>query len=1662
MNSKYNSYFFNEFYENNGGGNYMDREQWTPLFNKIADEIIELYNPKTVLDAGCAMGYLVEALRDRGVEAYGFDISEYTIARVREDIKPYCFVHSIDEALPENIPQKFDLIITIEVLEHLYPEKGKEAIQNLCNYTNTIIFTSTPDDIEDCTHVNVQLLEYWARIFADNSFYRNLVTDVSFICPWAVVFEKRRDIENIIYEYEMKLRIDIDSLKQNKLSSKIYYDLGDGFNESHTYKYNDCIKNNHLDLKVESIENYKSIRIDPIEAAICILKNLRIINSNGNTIQYLTNGFHIGNYLLFNNADPNITIQFNEKDSGYIKVTADILVINEIEYIDIFDKLLEYSKTTLYINQIEDHNKKLQETNDKLINEKNALENRFHALIESNNSILEQSRVDICKFSDKVSQLEDKIDNTFNYNNYLKGIIETLKHENEELENKNGELENKNNQLEKEKIYFIEHHHAALVEKDAVREELTLVYTSKSWKILNIFKQIKNKFKKKNKIELSNFYYGIDCLEINNDVLNVVGWVFNSNNLIEDLKVKLISNRNEYSVDVKDRIIRDDVYNVYKNENAKNSGFSIKCSISNYKKLKIYIECTVNGKVSLILLNKINNPLRKRINLFIKKINKRNIKTALTLLKDGEIKEIRNILDFKISTTSDVSTPRENIIELIEKNVNDLYINSDENNEEIDIIVPVYNGYDYFEALFNSVKRTKMKYRLIIINDKSTDSRIAPFLDNLRKKENNVIVLENEENLGFVKTVNKGLKFSTNHIVLLNTDVELPEYWLERLMAPILLDNSVATTTPFTTCGTICSFPNFCEDNVIFENLDVNSIDSQFQRINPTFEIIPTGVGFCMSMSRDAIKSVGLLDDDTFIRGYGEENDWCQRAIKAGFKNVHVENLFVYHKHGGSFMSSEKKELLEKNKKLLLKKHPNYDIDVAKYCEKDPVKKIRDLMIMAISCNIVENKVVFAFDHNIGGGASAYLNNKVKAIISEGNSIFICKYDIGRNNYTLDYYFKDYKLAYYFNNIEEVLQIFDIFHINKIWINELVTYPNLYNLFDIILKIKESKDISLTFLLHDFYSICPSTNLINYKGEYCGIPNISDCEKCIVNNMKFNNYLQYESMSVWRIKWKKLLENCDEIIGFSNNSISLLKKSYGDLPNIKLIPHQVNYLVDLNHKYKVTKTLNIGLLGVLSEHKGVKIIKELLNIIESRNLNINIILIGESMEKMESNHFIQTGKYKPEEIPKLVLSYDIDIFFITSIWPETFSYTTEEAMKMGYPVAVFDIGAPAERVGEYKKGIIIPKIDASVALDCILNYYKNSYSELISMVDKKEVLFIAEYISFSSRYRVEHFIEQLLTLGIVSKFIETKDLNNVDLNMYQSVVIYRCSITDSIREFVEKCHRYNIKVFYDIDDFIFNYDKIKSLEFLKHPEYKDFENYSHNIFECMKLCDGFLTSTKHMKDAISADFPNIPVCVNRNVASLEMLTLSLRAIEDKESNKERIVLGYFSGSNTHNADFVIISQALIEIMEKYPNVYLKTGGCLEIDEQFNKYSNRLEHFDFMDWRNLPKEIASIDINLMPLENTFFHACKSENKWTEAALVKVPTVASYNDELALVINDGVDGYLCKNREEWLKALVILIENKELRQKVASKAHERVLKSYVTNNSGSEAKNFILRS
>lgn len=240
------------YYDNYCGMRYERNGHWLHFFGNIAEHIVQEIAPRTAMDVGCAFGLLVEALRDRDVEAFGVDISEYALSQVRPDVRTFCNRASATDELEAS----FDLIVCIEVLEHLEKRDALQAIANICRHTQDVLFSSTFEDYAEATHVNVHPREYWVEAFAKHGFVRDLEFDASFISRQAMRFRAFRDpLARQLSKYERILALRDEEVSQLRatlmaheerlenvqsgqylaakpnLVAKVYFDYGEGFSE---------------------------------------------------------------------------------------------------------------------------------------------------------------------------------------------------------------------------------------------------------------------------------------------------------------------------------------------------------------------------------------------------------------------------------------------------------------------------------------------------------------------------------------------------------------------------------------------------------------------------------------------------------------------------------------------------------------------------------------------------------------------------------------------------------------------------------------------------------------------------------------------------------------------------------------------------------------------------------------------------------------------------------------------------------------------------------------------------------------------------------------------------------------------------------------------------------------------------------------------------------------------------------------------------------------------------------------------------------------------------------------------------------------------------------------------------------------------------------------
>ena len=370
-----------------------------------------------------------------------------------------------------------------------------------------------------------------------------------------------------------------------------------------------------------------------------------------------------------------------------------------------------------------------------------------------------------------------------------------------------------------------------------------------------------------------------------------------------------------------------------------------------------------------------------------------------------------------------------------------------------------------------------------------------------------------------------------------------------------------------------------------------------------------------------------------------------------------------------------------------------------------------------------------------------------------------------------------------------------------------------------------------------------------------------------------------------------------------------------------------------------------------------------------------------------------------------------------------------------------------------------------------------------------DVLFVSGcLLPHPTRYRVSHQREQLKASGIISLEVYCEYLTLNMVKNFRVFIFFRCMNTPLITEFVQLAKENNKKVYFDIDDLIIDVKYTKSVEYLKTLEDHEKKAYDHHVKEIqnlLKQCHGAITTTERLAKELTNYVPQ--VIINRNVASEEMVRLSLfamydrdklpyvdhrsirtkierenytRAKQEADNRQGKLRIGYFSGSITHNEDFEMILSALVRLLEEMPNLELVIMGELTVPNSLKKFGRRIIAKGFTDWRKLPRIIASVDINLAPLRQTVFNEAKSENKWMEAALVGVATVASNVGAFKDAIKHNDTGVLCDNDEySWYKAIKALLIDSKMRGAIGTNAHSFVLKKYTTINTSGKLANFL---
>lgn len=607
----------------------------------------------------------------------------------------------------------------------------------------------------------------------------------------------------------------------------------------------------------------------------------------------------------------------------------------------------------------------------------------------------------------------------------------------------------------------------------------------------------------------------------------------------------------------------------------------------------------------------------------------------------------------------------------------------------INVIIPVYRGLAETKRCIESVLHAgnTQLHRITVIDDCSPEAELSDYLVAL-SRNGSIQLLRNEHNLGFVATVNRGMETDPDaDVILLNSDTEVAGDWIDRLHRCIYSAPDIGTATPFSNNATICSYPGFCEDNVLPKDWSAVRLDALFRRINAGSSVeIPTAIGFCMYIRRTCLNEVGLFDVERFGKGYGEENDFCMRARKLGWKHVLCADIFVYHAGAVSFAETQTPRL-QNAMSILRRRHPFYMPMVSRHLKRDPARPYRLIAdFMRISAR--HRPVILFVTHRRGGGTEKHVQELARHIGHEAEVMVLRPYlwDV----ITLEWIRPGERFRLYFHvkrDYRALLHFLRLAGVGQVHFHHLFGHdPSIGN-------IPADMNIPFDFTVHDYYTICPRISLTSVDYRYCGEPDEQQCNACLRTRPLAGS----ANIRNWRERSGALLNKAMRVFVPSEDAARRMRTYFNDA-NIVLAPHlDIGPEITLPDPQALplarNEKLRITVVGAMSQIKGADMLERCALLAQQHDLPLQFHLIGyayKDLAELPGDVLSIHGEYEDADLPQLILDSRPHLVWFPAQWPETYSYTLSSALMSGLPVAVPNIGAFAERTSQRPWSWICP------------------------------------------------------------------------------------------------------------------------------------------------------------------------------------------------------------------------------------------------------------------------------------------------------------------------------------------------------------------------------------
>ena len=612
-------------------------------------------------------------------------------------------------------------------------------------------------------------------------------------------------------------------------------------------------------------------------------------------------------------------------------------------------------------------------------------------------------------------------------------------------------------------------------------------------------------------------------------------------------------------------------------------------------------------------------------------------------------------------------------------------------NVAVDVVIPVYRDFALTRRCLESVLRDpdRPPGRILVVDDRSPEPALSAWL-RACAAAGGIELIRNKKNLGFVASVNLAMKRSApRDIVLLNSDTEVPAGWLHRLRAQAYAAPKIASVSPLSNNATICSYLGY-EGAPIPPGMTLDAIDAACRQVNTGRSAeTPTTVGFCMYLRRDGLNEIGLFDEKTFGKGYGEENDFCLRALAAGWSHRIACDTFVAH-HGGANFGDRTDGRITRAYALLIGRYPEYPALIARHVQAGANEPFRFAVTMALF-RASGLPATLAISHDLEGGVRKHVHDLIQRDAGKTNYLVLepAARGVSLSVPSLPGHPKLVLAAERWRDLAAVAR------------QAGVTRVHIHHLMGLDLDVRALiDDLSVPFdiTVHDYFALCPQVTMLPWTdGAWCGEPGPAGCDACIAHRPSQGA----TDILAWRLRWSWQFQQAETVFVPSQDALDRLGR-HGLGARAILAPHEPvpPGPWPAPRRKKPGKTLRVAILGTLANHKGAHLVASV--VMAADPAALEIVLLGHTEANFPPAALARmtvTGAYREGALPALLEQHRPDAVWFPAAWPETYSFTLSAAIDAGLPIVATAIGAFPERLaGRPMTWVVPPSMDPAVWL----------------------------------------------------------------------------------------------------------------------------------------------------------------------------------------------------------------------------------------------------------------------------------------------------------------------------------------------------------------------------